>query len=281
MHRKRLTAGLVICVALAILPGICSADPVDHCPNSLDHGDEVAAIKCLQALADAGNRRAEMLLGAVYGTANLQSYDAARSAYWTRKAAEHGEISAQVMIAYLYREGKGVPKDPAEAMKWYRTAADSGDQLAQFNLGLMYFRGWGTRRDVVQALDWERKAADQHGPVTATAEASIAGIYLKGDGVPRDYAEAARWFRRAAEHGSPGAYFSLAQMDEKGLAGSPDPSEAYVGYSIALAWLQDQHSPAQLIGSVAQDRDDVAAKLTAAQKLKADRVVRDYRRSGN
>lgn len=127
-----------------------------------------------------------------------------------------------------------------------------------------------------QALAWEHKATEQGGPFALTAEESIAGIYLKGDGVPQDYAEAARWLRRAGEHGSPTSYLTLAQLDEKGLGGPPDPFEAYVGYSIALTWLKGQQGPTNLTEAVAKHRGDVAAKLTPTQISRADEIVRKH-----
>ncbi len=268
-------AGLLAGVMSAALNSAAAGRPQD-CSDLTPPGDSTAAIRCVQPLAQAGDAKAELLLGERYNIVNEATYDAEKSASWLTKAAEHGEIAAQVMVGDLYREGNGVPKDLTEAMRWYRAAADRGDQRAQFFMGMMYLKGWGTPKDMVQAINWERKAADQHGPLGTTAEASIAGIYLEGDGVPKDYAEAARWFRRAAEHGDPSAYFSLAQMDEKGLGGPPDLIEAYVGYSIALAWLQDQHVSDQVTGMVTEHRDIVAARLTDAQRTKATRLVREH-----
>lgn len=272
-----LIARVLVAVMGAALCSAAAANPYQDCAGPLRQLDGAAAIRCLQPLAEAGDPQAEKLLGVVYGTVNDPIYDPEKSAIWVRRAAEHGDLEAQGWVGGLYEDGKGVPKDLAEAVRWYRIAADRGDQRAQFELGRMYFKGIGTPRDVGQAISWERKAADQAGPLRMMAEVSIAGIYLVGDGVPQDYAEAARWFRRAGEHGNPSAYLSLAAMDEKGLGGPPDPFEAYVGYSIGLAWLQNLHYPAQVTDRIVRHRDDVAAKLTAAQKAKADRFVREHK----
>lgn len=263
----------------ADLFGTAAAATLKDCEDASRAGDSAAAIQCLQPLAQTGNSHAEMLLGVQYGVVNKPTYDAEKSAFWTKKAAEQGDVEAQLMAGFMYRKGEGVPRDLAESMKWFRNAADRGDEDAQFQLGVIYFKGWGTPKDVEQAISWLRKAADHGGPLALSAEEDIAGVYLKGDGVPPDYAEAVRWFRRAAEHESPTAYLTLAQLDEKGLGGPPDPVEAYVAYSIALAWLQDQHAPANVTGLVVKHRDGVAAKLTAAQKMKADFLVHESKNS--
>jgi len=277
---NRSIAGLLVGVVGAVLcGGIAAADPLEDCMRVTRTGNGPAGVRCLEPLAQAGDPQAELRLGEQYGVVNESTYDPAKSAIWLRKAAEQGQIDAQVMLAYAYREGEGVPKDMVEAMRWYRTAADRGDQRAQSDMGLMYFKGWGTPRDVGQAISWWRKTADRGGPLASFAEGSIASIYLKGDGVPQDYAAAAHWFRKAAEHGDPSAYLSLAQIDEKGLAGPADPVEAYVGYSIALAWLHGSNGAGQVVDLIAKHRDDVAAKLTAEQIATANRLIRERRAS--
>jgi uncharacterized protein len=270
---------LLVVFAFAAVSSPCAADQADRCNDSLNHGDDAAAIKCLQPLADAGNAKAEMLLGTVYGTVNLPAHDPAKSAYWTRKAAEQGNIDAQLSTAYLYRQGEGVPQDLTESLRWFRAAADRGNQIAQNELARVYLNGMGTAKDPAQALAWERKAAEQRGPLTALAEEGVGSMYMKGDGVPQNYAEASRWFRRSAEHGFPNAYLMLAQLDEKGLAGTPDPFEAYVGYSVVATWLRNQHGPTNITDEVAKHRDAVAAKLTSAQRVRADDLAQQRQKT--
>lgn len=269
-------AGLLAAATGVAFYGVATAGTLADCNAASRVGDGAAAIRCLEPLAKAGDPKAESMLGVQYGVINEPTYDAQKSAFWTRKAAEDGDLSAQVMAGYMYRRGDGVPKDLSEALKWFRTAAERGDQHAEDELARMYFKGWGTPRDMGQAIVWERKAADQGGSGATMAELSLGEIYRRGLGVPEDDAEAVRWFRRAAEQGSPIAYLYLAEMDENGLGGPADPLGAYEGYSIALTWLQNQHSPENVTSPIAQRRDTVAAKLSSAQKADADRFVREH-----
>lgn len=271
---KAVAAGFLVGALGAAFFGSAAANTLHDCSKLRRTAGAQAEIACSQPLAEAGDGEAELRLGEEYAIDNSPSHDAEKSAFWLKRAAEHGQIDAQVMLGDLFRGGGGAPEDLTEAMKWYRVAAEHGDQRAQYLVGLMFFKGWGVPRDVGQAIHWEKKAADQNGPERTVAEDSIAHIYLKGDGVPQDYSEAARWFRRAADHGSHGAYLSLAQLDEKGLGGPPNLVEAYVGYSIAIAWLQSQRGADALIGLVTKHRDDVASQLTSAQRATADAIVR-------
>ncbi len=272
-----LTGLLIGVIGSAVLSTAAAGETLNECLAKDRSGDAAAAMRCFEPLAKAGDAEAEFQLGMSYGGLNAPVHDPRKSEFWLKKAAEQGAIDAQVMLGDLYRQGEGVPKDLTEAVKWYRLAADRGDQMAEFELARMYFEGWGVPRDVGQAIAWERKAADQEGPLRTVAELSMATAYFKGVGVPQDYGEAARWFRRAAEHGSPTAYLTLAQLDEKGLGGPPDLFEAYVGYSISLSWLQARASPAKITDVVAKHRDDVAAKLTPEEKTKANDFVRQHK----
>ena len=273
-HVVALTLGLTVAFG-----GAAAAATVHDCEEPARAGNSAGAIRCLLPLAQAGDVKAELALGGLYGVSNLPTYDPKVSAEWLTRAAEHGEVAAQTMVGRLHRQGKGVPKVLAESVRWFRLAADGDDEDAQFELGLMYFKGWGLPRDVGEALTWLRRSAGHGGLMAMNAEATIANIYLKGDGVPQDEVEAARWLRKAAAHGSPLAYLSLAELDENGVGGAPDYVEAYVGHSIALAWLRDTSSATQLIGRVAKHRDSVAAKLSAEQRTNADLVVHEKRGS--
>ncbi len=75
--------------------------------------------------------------------------------------ANAGNDKAQYMLGVMYENGTGVPKDEAEAVRWYRRAADQGNALAQRNLGWMYERGRGVPKDEAEAVRWYRMAADQ------------------------------------------------------------------------------------------------------------------------
>jgi TPR repeat protein len=73
--------------------------------------------------------------------------------------AEAGDAKAQSILGNVYLDGQGVPQDYAEAIKWYRKAADQGDAEAQYSLGEMYDIGQALPQDYVQAHMWFSLAA--------------------------------------------------------------------------------------------------------------------------
>lgn len=70
------------------------------------------------------------------------------------RLAEAGDARAQAMLGLLYEHGHGVPQDFAVAAWWYGCAAERGDANGQYLLGLAYDKGRGVPRDVVLSQKW-------------------------------------------------------------------------------------------------------------------------------
>jgi hypothetical protein len=68
--------------------------------------------------------------------------------------AEAGDARAQAILGYMYAAGRGVPQNYIEAAGWYRRAGEQGHATAQYMLGLMYDKGQGVPQDYVEAYKW-------------------------------------------------------------------------------------------------------------------------------
>ena len=77
------------------------------------------------------------------------------------KKAEAGDSKAQSLLGGCYYFGNGVPQDYKEAVKWYKKAAEQGDGSTQFRLGTCYANGKGVTKDMKEAVKWWTKAAEQ------------------------------------------------------------------------------------------------------------------------
>ena len=149
-----------------------------------------------------------------------------------RASAEAGDPKAQFLLGGLYLTGVGVPPDAAEAVAWYRRAAEQGDATAQSNLGAMYAEGLGVPQDAAAAVAWYRRAAEQG---DARAQYNLGGMCREGRGVPQDAAGAVAWYRRAAEQGHTRAQYNLGVMYAEGLGVPPDAVEAHMWLTIAAS----------------------------------------------
>ncbi len=105
----------------------------------------------------------------------------------------------------------------------------------------MHLQGTGVPQDDARVPIWFQKAADQ-GYMYAQAE--LGFVYENGWGVPPDYVWAHMWFNLAASHAASDYFYFEANRDR-----------------------------------VIKLRDEVAAKMTAAQIAEAQRLAREWMQS--
>ena len=92
-------------------------------------------------------------------------------------------------------------------------------------------------------------------------------MYDEGQGVPQYYQEAVKWYRLAAEQGF--AQFNLGVSYELGHGVPQDFVRAHMWYSVAAAVLSGD-----LRKDAMERRDDVVARMTAAQIANAQEMAR-------
>jgi TPR repeat protein len=109
------------------------------------------ALKLAQPLAEAGDVRAQSLVGLMYYRGRGPRVDPAEAVRWFRAAADGGDAAARFYLGVMFAEGRGVPQDYEQAAIWYQRAADLGDAQALYNLGLAYAQGEGVSQDNVTA----------------------------------------------------------------------------------------------------------------------------------
>lgn len=227
--------------------------------GATDLDDSAAAIAALLPLAEKGDAIVQYDLGNFYakrGTAQ----DRQESVKWYKKAADQGLADAQFRLADSY--SNGVPQDGAEAAKWYRMAAEQGHQEAQRALWLMYAEGDGVPQDGAEAIKWLQKLADQD----PAYQDLLAGQYYYGAGISQDFAQAFKWYRRAVEQGHTESQPMLGQLYQNGEGVPQDNVRSYMWYTLASG---------NLGAPFGKVRDDLGAKMTAADIAKAEEMSRD------
>ncbi len=103
----------------------------DEARAAYKKGDFKTAAKEMRVLADQGDTKAQVNLGAMYADGQGVRKDLKQAAAWYRKAAERGDVMGQVNLGELYMTGRGVPKDYVQALKWNMLAAAAGDPDAR------------------------------------------------------------------------------------------------------------------------------------------------------
>jgi localization factor PodJL len=147
-------------------------------------------------------------------------------------AANAGNPRAQLIVGLKYLDGDGIPANDGEAAKWLVRAADAGEPVAQYRLGTLYERGRGVPVDAAKAVRWYQAAANQG---SRKAMHNLAVAFAEGAGVKKDFTEASRWFLKAANLGLSDSQFNLAVLYERGLGVPQNLVDAYKWYAIAAS----------------------------------------------
>ena len=181
------------------------------------------------------------------------------------KLANAGNAKAELVVGLKYLDGDGVPVSETDAAKWLERAAEAGLPVAQYRLGTMYERGRGVAQDGAKAVHWYTLAA-QAGNRKAMHNLAVA--YASGSGVPKNLSEAARWFSKAAALGLSDSQFNLAVLYERGLGVPQSLLDAYKWYAIAAA-SGDAESKSRIDALATQlNADDRTAAQRAADSFR-------------
>lgn len=233
------------------LDGLTSADwNCGDLPNLVARIVPLTGVDALQQLADAGDMRAQTIVGfaksnALAGFRRDQNrgrrlIEAASEAGfppaqanqgdWVRAtnpresvrllqlASDAGNGCGQVGLAiWRLTGGGGLSADDAEVVRLYTLAAEQGNAHAQANLGNLHrFGQRGVERDEAEAVRLFTLSALQGNDWGQTL---LADVYYAGQGVDRDIEEAGRLFSLAAASGNAFAQYRLGLMTLNGEGG--------------------------------------------------------------
>jgi TPR repeat protein len=154
-----------------------------------------------------------------------------------RPLAEQGEAKAQVGLGALYYYGQGVPQDYAEAARWYHKAAEQGHAWAQGKTGSNYLFGEGVTQDYDEAASWFRKGAEQG---DAKAQYNLGMMYYSGRSVTQDDVQAYKWIDLAISRLPPGKEHEMAVNNRDRVARQMTPEEISKAQELARNWRPKQ-----------------------------------------
>jgi AcrR family transcriptional regulator len=152
----------------------------------------------LTMLAEAGDAKAELILGARMMSGKDAGRNATAGARLIEDSARRGEPVAQNYAGVLYRSGIGVAPDMAKAARWFEASALQGNRSAMANLGKLYAGGWKDRTNYGEAVLWFARAANFGDTDSAF---NLAVLYEMGKGVPASVFDAFKWYSIAATQG--------------------------------------------------------------------------------
>lgn len=218
-----------------------------------------AAFKRMTPAAEQGNALIQNLMGDIYRRGAFEVHDHKLAFKWYGRAAKQDLASAQINLGRMYERGEGVAQDYGAALKWYTL---------------------GARQNLDSNLNRMRKLKDSAGVSLAVwnffsalgsvdAKINIGTMYFTGDGVFQNYKRARRWYKLAAEQKNVRAQKKLGEMYIYGLGSRKNYPLAFMWYDVAAS---------QGSTEAMKFRDRIAKKLTPAQLMESQNLVRECRR---
>ena len=117
-------------------------------------------------------------------------------------------------------------------------------------------------------LDGLRERAEQG---DAEAQFRLGRMYDHGVDVPKDPAETVRWYRLAAEQGDADAQYNLGVSYANGRGVPQNDVQAHMWFNLAAS-----RSTGDLREDAVENRNTVAARMTAEQLAEAQRLAREW-----
>ena len=157
------------------------------------------------AKAEAGDKRAQAILGYMYYTGRGTDKDYAQAHKWFGKAAAQGYVAAQYYLGWMYNVGHGVAVNKEKSFHWLLQAADKGYAAAQHNVAVMYYTGEGVPKNEENAFYWHQQVVKHTiktgGKNVMKSQYYLGWMYYKGQGVEYDIVKAYVWFSMALNNG--------------------------------------------------------------------------------
>ena len=147
-------------------------------------------------------------------------------------AAEAGDAKAQYLVGQIYAQGTGVKKDPKQAYEWYTKSANQGYGASRYEIGKMFADGKPVRQNYYTAAKWYRLAATFNN--NAKAQFRLGELYFNGRGVEHDYGKAIAYYTKAAGQGHAAAQYLLGAIYQEGWGVPKDLITAYMWQKLAL-----------------------------------------------
>lgn len=181
---------------------------------------------------------------------------------WLEKALAQGSAEAAMALVPYLDEGRGGDRDSERATELCFSAAKGGSALAMNEIGVRYQKGLGIRKDNVAAIGWFSLASQQNFPA---AMVNLGNCYERGEGALLDLNRAGGYYAAAAKLNHPVAQLLLGKLFEEGKGTKLNLTYAYVNYSRAAS---------QGLKAAEAKRDEVAKRLTPAQKSEAEKLIK-------
>lgn len=271
----------------------------DAAYEAFDQGKYLTALQLATKAAEKGDPQAHTLVGRIHAEGLGVPQNTSLAAQWFARGAELGDPEAMFAYGLLLAEGQGVAKNRGEAARLFEAAAARKHPLANYNLALMFLSGDGKPENPYRAAMHLTFAAEAG---VVAAQYDLGTLYATGTGVEPNAFEAAKWIGKAAAAGHVEAQLDYGVILFQGKGVPPDAKRgaamfrgaadkgvaiaqnrlarcyAYgAGVEMNVAEAAKWHLIAKAGGAQDQSLDGVVAKLSRADRAKAQKAAEEWR----
>lgn len=202
---------IVLVLAVLVLSGCERLEGYDAGRFALKLGDYPKALREFQALSEAGDARAQVILGTLYATGSGVPKDESKASSYYSLSAHSGNARAQYLLAVAYEHGSGLARNPDQALVWMKRSAENGYPIAMIQLARQYEADRGNPEGLNLAIMWLTRA---HEYGDNSAAVMLDGLYLsrfigQPMGVVEDYA----WVKASSQINGDAARKRLASAE--------------------------------------------------------------------
>ena len=180
----------------------------------------------LLPVAEAGDSRAQYVIGTFYYYGNGVAENHHTAATWFRKSAQQDLVDSQAILGHQYIHGDGIEKNLEKGIELLEIAASKGHCHACFLLGNIYGFTIHGKLDRWKAIEYY-KLAINYG--SSLAKEYLADIFCENG----DYGIALRLYLEAWQEGSMTSAFNAATMFEHGKGCKVNIEMAFKLYLLA------------------------------------------------
>jgi TPR repeat protein len=272
----------------------------DAAYEAFDQGKYLTALDLAQKAAEKGDPQAHTLVARIYAEGAGVPQNLTLAAKWYARAAELGDVEGAFAYGVMLAKGQGVEKNLEAAARMFEAAAARKHPLANYNLALLFLSGQGKPENPYRAFGHMQFAAEAG---VAAAQYDLGNLYATGTGVdPPNAFEAAKWIGKAAAAGHTDAQVEYAVLLFRGHGVPPDQklgaqlfrAAAEKGVTIAqirlarcyangagldkdLVQAAKWHLIAKAAGGEDESLDKLVAKLSKADRIKAEKAADEWR----
>jgi len=159
--RPRVIIFALMALACTAFGGPAAAGASEDLAAAIGRKDYQAVIRLIAPYAEAGDVRAQFMLGSLLESGQGTQVDFVAAAAWFRRAAEQGDVAAQARLGRMLAGfssneafNTGLAKNDSQALFWLRKAAEGGEPSAMSALSVMYLNGRSVPRNLVLARMW-------------------------------------------------------------------------------------------------------------------------------